>query len=48
MEAHGTPNGSSMVAGPSNQPPTPADLEVARHQGKRTAEVAAATKSLRA
>ncbi len=48
MEGHGTPYGSSMVAGPSNQPPTPADLEVARHQGKRTAEVAAVTKSLRA
>ncbi len=44
---HGTPYGSSMVSGPNNQPPSESDLIVARHQGKRLTEVAAAIKSLR-
>lgn len=44
---HGTPYGSSMVAGQNNQPPSDSDLIVARHQGKRLTEVAAALKSLR-
>jgi NAD(P)H dehydrogenase (quinone) len=43
----GTPYGSSMVAGPTNNPPTADDLEIARHQGKRTAQIAAAIKPLR-
>ena len=44
---HGTPYGSSMVSGQNNQPPSDGDLIVARHQGKRLTEVAAAVKSLR-
>ncbi len=44
----GTPYGSSMVSGPANNPPTEDDLEVARHQGKRVAQVAAALRPLRA
>ncbi len=45
---HGTPYGSSMVSGPNNQPPSDGDLIVARHQGNRLTEIAAAIKSLRA
>ena len=44
---HGTPYGSSMVSGPNNQAPSDSDLIVARHQGKRLTEIAAAIKSLR-
>jgi NAD(P)H dehydrogenase (quinone) len=48
LEGVGTPYGSSMVAGPANHPPTAGDLEIARHQGRRTAQIATALKPLRA
>ncbi|MDQ6676382.1 MAG: NAD(P)H:quinone oxidoreductase [Acidobacteriota bacterium] len=41
----GTPYGASSVSGQNNAPPTADDLEVARHQGKRVAHVAAALKA---
>lgn len=45
----GTPYGSSSVShGMERAPPTDNDLEVARGQGRRTAEVAAALRNLRA
>lgn len=40
----GTPYGASSVSGQTNAPPTPADLEVARFQGRRVAHVARALK----
>lgn len=40
----GTPYGASTVSGQDNSPPTPDDLEVARFQGKRVAQVARALK----
>ena len=40
----GTPYGSSTVSGQNNAPPTETDLVVARVQGRRVAEVAAALK----
>ena len=42
--AAGTPYGASTVSGQTNAPPTEADLAVARHQGKRVAQVAKALK----
>src|SRR5689334_2906603 len=42
-----TPYGASSVAGQNNTPPTEDDLEAARFQGQRVAQVAAALKSLR-
>lgn len=42
--AAGTPYGSSTVSGQNNAPPTENDLAVARVQGRRVAEVAAALK----
>ena len=41
----GTPYGASAVTGPSDAPPTADDLEVARFQGKRVAQVAKALKA---
>lgn len=41
----GTPYGSSTVSGQNNAPPTADDLEVARFQGRRVAEVARALKA---
>lgn len=41
----GTPYGASAVTGPDNAPPTADDLEVARFQGKRVAQVAKALKA---
>ena len=41
----GTPYGASSVSGQQNTPPTADDLEVARYQGRRTAQVAAALKA---
>lgn len=44
----GTPYGSSSVSfGPQRLLPTDEDLEIARHQGRRTAEVAASLRALR-
>ena len=40
----GTPYGASSVSGQQNAPPTADDLEVARFQGRRVAQVAAALK----
>lgn len=43
--AAGTPYGASTVSGQNNAPPAPADLDVARFQGKRVAQVARALKA---
>jgi len=42
----GTPYGASSVGGQENHPPTADDLEVARFQGKRVAQVAKALKAV--
>ena len=42
----GTPYGASSVSGQNNAPPTADDLEVARFQGKRIAQVAKALKAV--
>jgi len=47
VQGHGTPYGSSSVAGQNATPPTADDLEVARHQGTRITQVAAALKAAR-
>ena len=41
----GTPYGASSVSGQANTPPTADDLEVARFQGRRVAQVAGALKT---
>ena len=41
----GTPYGASSISGQNNAPPTEDDLEVARFQGRRTAQVAKALKA---
>jgi NAD(P)H dehydrogenase (quinone) len=41
----GTPYGASSVSGQNNAPPTADDLEVARFQGRRVAQVAKALKA---
>ncbi len=41
----GTPYGASTVSGQANSPPTADDLEVARFQGRRVTQVAAALKA---
>ncbi len=41
----GTPYGASSVSGQDNAPPTANDLEVARYQGRRVAQVARALKA---
>lgn len=43
----GTPYGASSVSGNDNQPPTEADLAVARFHGRRVAQVAQVLKALR-
>ena len=43
----GTPYGASSVSGQNATPPTSDDREVARYQGKRTAQIAAALKAAR-
>lgn len=45
--AAGTPYGASSVSGQTGELPTEADLAVARFQGRRVAQVAAALKALR-
>jgi NAD(P)H dehydrogenase (quinone) len=45
--ASGTPYGASSVSGQNNTLPTETDLAVARHQGRRVAQVAAALKQAR-
>ena len=44
-QGHGTPYGASSVSGQTMTPPTPQDLEVAKHQGARVTQVAAALKA---
>src|ERR687893_196909 len=43
----GTPYGASSVSGQNNTPPSADDLEVARFQGRRVAQVAGALKAAR-
>jgi len=45
VRGHGTPYGASSVSGPNGEPPTTDDLEVAKHQGARVTQVAAALKA---
>src|SRR5215469_3143062 len=45
VQGHGTPYGASSVSGQNTSPPTPEDLEVAKHQGARVSRVAAALKA---
>ncbi len=45
FQGHGTPYGSSTVSGQNSAPPTPDDIEVAKHQGARVTNVAAALKA---
>ena len=45
VQGHGTPYGSSAVSGQNSAPPTLDDLDVAKHQGARIAQVAAALKA---
>jgi len=41
----GTPYGATAISGQNNAPPTENDLEVARYQGRRVAQVAKALKA---
>jgi NAD(P)H dehydrogenase (quinone) len=45
VAGHGTPYGASSTSGQNSAKPTPDELEVARHQGARVTEVAAALKA---
>jgi len=45
IEGHGTPYGSSSISGQNSAPPTAEELEVAKHQGVRVTQVAAALKA---
>lgn len=45
IRGHGTPYGSSSISGQNSAPPTPEELEVAKHQGARVTQVAAALKA---
>ncbi len=47
LQGHGTPYGSSSTSGQNSAKPTADELEVARHQGARVAQVAAALKAAR-
>jgi NAD(P)H dehydrogenase (quinone) len=47
FQGHGTPYGSSSISGQNGAPPTADELEVAKHQGARIAQVAAALKAAR-
>ena len=47
VHGHGTPYGSSAVSGQNSAPPTEDDLVVARHQGVRITQVAAALRAAR-
>jgi NAD(P)H dehydrogenase (quinone) len=47
VQGHGTPYGASSVSGQTSTPPTEHDLEVAKHQGARVTQVAAALKAAR-
>ena len=45
FHGHGTPYGASSVSGQNSAAPTADDLEVAKHQGARVTQVAAALKA---
>jgi NAD(P)H dehydrogenase (quinone) len=45
LEGHGTPYGSSSISGQNSKPPIADELEVAKHQGARVTQVAAALKA---
>ena len=45
VQGHGTPYGASSMSGQNSAPPTPEELEVAKHQGARVTQVAAALKA---
>ena len=45
VQGHGTPYGASSMSGQNNAPPTLEELEVAKHQGARVTQVAAALKA---
>jgi len=45
FEGHGTPYGSSSISGQNGARPTADDLDVAKHQGARVTQVAAALKA---
>ena len=47
VQGHGTPYGASSVSGSTGNPPTENDLQVAKHQGARVTQVAAALKAYR-
>jgi NAD(P)H dehydrogenase (quinone) len=47
LQGHGTPYWPSSISGQNAAPPTADDLEVARHQGARVTQVAAALKAAR-
>jgi NAD(P)H dehydrogenase (quinone) len=47
VQGHGTPYGASSVSGSTNNLPTENDLQVAKHQGARVTQVAAALKGSR-
>ena len=46
VKGHGTPYGASSMSGQSSAPPKAEELVVAKHQGARVTEVAAALKAL--
>ena len=45
FQGHGTPYGSSSISGQNSAPPTADEIEVAKHQGARITQVAAALKA---
>src|SRR5215469_216373 len=47
VHGHGTPYGSSSTSGQNSAPPTADELVVAKHQGARVTQVAAALKAAR-
>jgi NAD(P)H dehydrogenase (quinone) len=47
VQGHGTPYGASSTSGQNSSKPTADELEVARHQGARVTQVAAALKAAR-
>jgi NAD(P)H dehydrogenase (quinone) len=47
VQGHGTPYGSSAISGQNSAPPTADDIAVAKHQGARVTQVAAALKAAR-
>jgi NAD(P)H dehydrogenase (quinone) len=47
FQGHGTPYGSSSISGQNTAPPTAGELVVAKHQGARMTQVAAALKASR-